>query len=146
MTWIDISLIIIAVSFCLLVFYLVKVLRSVNNSLIQTDQTIKDIQLQVDEIAKESTQLLQQSNKVMMDVEQKSKSLDPLFQTVHDAGQAVNTLSQAVREVSSTLSYNMKKGMDKATDNPNKIAGVMNIISFGYFIREKWKQRNKHND
>jgi uncharacterized protein YoxC len=139
---IEVSVFIIAVAFCILVFFLIKVLNSVNQSIAQTEKAIASLQNQMDDLGKETTQLLHQANDVISDLEQKSKSLNPLFQTVHDAGQAAHQLSNSLLQASSTLSKNLKKGADLAAEqNAEKVSVFLRAASLGYFLVQKWKQR-----
>lgn len=140
----DVSVFIIAIAVCFLVFYLIRVLKSMERSLNQTEETIAQIKTQIDQLGEESARLLQHTNQIVVDLDKKSRSLNPLFQSIEETGLAAQQLSSTIMQISSALTHNVKSGIEKsAKTNHHDWPKILQAISLGYYLARKWKERNK---
>ncbi len=76
---IQISVAVIAVAFVALVLFLIKTLRSITDLIAKTNDSIGQLQLQVNEMRQETTALIRHADEVTVDVRNKLHSMDPLF-------------------------------------------------------------------
>jgi uncharacterized protein YoxC len=139
MTVIEISVGIIALSFVFLVFYLIRTLLSVQGSLKLLGSTMVHMQQQIDELNRETVNLIRNTNQITLDVQKKSKSLDALFHSVENAGLAVEQVTESVREVSSTFAQNMKQKVTSVDLKQDKLSEVIRLTTIGIGLWKKWQ-------
>lgn len=135
---IDISVFIMAISFCILTLFLIKALISLTESLKQAQKTLNHLDGQLDEISVEAKQVLRNANEVLVDVKSKSQTLDPIFERIEDAGEAAKQLSASVIQMSSSVSGSVLGRFNKP---PGSLPGAIRAVSLGYFLAKKWKKR-----
>jgi uncharacterized protein YoxC len=144
LNYIEISLVIIAVAFVFLVFFIAKTLKSVRGSLDQLNKTMVHMEQQLDEISKESTELLRNTNEITLDLKNKSQSLEGLFHSVENAGQAVQQVTSSFKQVSSTLSESVQRTISRSTEqNQDRMAEVIRYATVGFNIWKKWQARKE---
>jgi uncharacterized protein YoxC len=137
---IDISVLVIAVAFGCLVFYLITALKAVRGSLEQLSKTMVHMQGQIEDVSRETTELLKNTNEITLDVQKKSKSLDSLFESVDNVGVAVKQITNSAKEVSTTLSQSLQYNVtNKAAQNQDKISEIIRLTSVGLNLWKKWQ-------
>jgi uncharacterized protein YoxC len=141
---IEISLLIIAIAFVLLVFFIIKTLKSVRGSLDQLNQTMVHMEHQLEDISKESTELLRNTNEITLDIKSKSQSLEGLFHSAENAGQAVQQVTSSFKQVSSTLTESVQRTISKSTEqNQDKMTEIIRYATLGLNIWQKWQARKE---
>jgi uncharacterized protein YoxC len=95
----QISAIIVAIAFVALVVYLIQTLKSLNATLVITQQTVNQLTERVTQIGAEVTDVIHSTNLVTMDVRRKMNSLDFLFNSVSDVGQIVNVFTSTAKKL-----------------------------------------------
>jgi uncharacterized protein YoxC len=144
---IEISLAVIAIAFVLLVFFVIKTLKAVRGSLDQLNKTMVHMEQQLDEVSKESTELIRNTNQMTLDLKQKSQSLDGLFHSVENAGQAVQQVTSSFKQVSTTLSDSVQRTISKSTEQKqDKVAEVIRYTTIGLNIWKKWQARKENKE
>nr|WP_244963629.1 DUF948 domain-containing protein [Anoxybacillus rupiensis] len=121
----------VAIAFFILVVYLVKTLKRVQDTLQSLTKTIEGMEKQVNEIGTETSQLLHKTNAVADDVQKKMESLNRLFDTVKQVGATIQTFNDSLAK---QLSSNEQK--------------VIQAVQWGNAFLEiwgKWKRRKKTN-
>lgn len=108
MLW-EIGVIIIAVAFAVLTVFVVLTLRTVQETLKETNRTIKDLKEDVNEVTIEVRGLIRSTNQITMDVRSKMKTLDPLFDSVENVGGALEGVTASIRQASASLRDNFKR-------------------------------------
>lgn len=105
---IEISVAVIALAIAVLVIYAIQVLKTLNGTLravhktvekiesetLQTvEQTVKQIESELEAISKQSLSVLQETEQLAADLNQKSQHLDSLFASVKGIGDGFNRVS-----------------------------------------------------
>ena len=85
---------VLTISIVLLVFYLIAILKALRVSLLEVNRITAKLESRIDAIGSETTQLLQQTNKVAESVQSKLKAFDPLFYTINQVGESVQDAAQ----------------------------------------------------
>ncbi|MFB5678623.1 DUF948 domain-containing protein [Paenibacillus terreus] len=99
----QISIFIIAVAFAVLVFFLVRTLRSASASLEKVTDTLLEVQKTINELSYEVKQMLRHANDITVDVENKMKQIDPVVTTVKNLGDVLAEITAAGKQLSTTL-------------------------------------------
>ncbi|MTH55737.1 DUF948 domain-containing protein [Bacillus mangrovi] len=86
-----------AVAFTILVAYLILTLRKVMHTLAETKKTLSDARSAVNGITGEAEELLHTANKITDDVRGKIKAVDPLIETAHNVGEALQNVTYSVK-------------------------------------------------
>lgn len=145
---IEISVVIIAIAFVCLVFYLIRTLKSVHQSIEQLSVTMVHMQKQIDEVSHETAELIRNTNLITLDVQKKSKALDSLFESVGEAGLAVKQISHSVKEVSSTITQSLQQSVKANTEkHQGKLNEVVRLAAVGIELWKKWqalKEKPEH--
>ncbi|MDF2723323.1 MAG: hypothetical protein K0Q59_2998 [Paenibacillus sp.] len=136
MIW-QISLILVALAFVVLVFYLVQTLKSLRGSLDEIRNTMVDMKGELAQVSTEVKDVLYNTNQMAVDVRTKLHDLGPLFSSVSDVGNMLSDLTTTVRQsassVASVINAGRKQAMAKA---PSKIGIVMKGVPV---VIELWK-------
>lgn len=104
MDLVGISVLLIALAFVALVIYLIKVLKTVNTTLGEAQQTVKVLTSDLDTTLYHTNELLAKANVLVEDVNGKVNTIDPLFSTLADLSVSVADLNQQARKFSSKAS------------------------------------------
>lgn len=83
---IEISVLIASLAFVILVIYLVRSLRTLQKSLIQTHEMLSKVNDKIIPISEETLQLLQNGNGLADSIQEQMESFNPLLQTISDVG------------------------------------------------------------
>lgn len=102
MLW-QISVAIIAVAFAVLVVFLIKTLKTAQESLDNVSKTLKEVQGTIDELGYEVKQTVRHANEITVDVEHKMKQIDPVMVSVKNLGEVLAEVTGAAKQVSSTV-------------------------------------------
>lgn len=112
LTMIEISVVIIAVAFAVLVVFLINTLRAATKSLEKTSQTLQEVQKTIEELGYEVKQTVRHANDITVDLQAKMKQIDPVIESVHNLGEVLSEVTYAAKQLSSTV-------MDKMTKKNN---------------------------
>lgn len=140
---IDLSVFMIAVAFLVLVYYIIKTLKAIQKSAEEMNQGLIHINSQIDVIGKETTELLQNTNKLTVDLQEKSKSLDSIFQSIDDVGSAVQQVTASARQVSSSLADTVQRSVQKVNSQQNKLDEWLKYFTLGLSVWEKMKHKRE---
>jgi uncharacterized protein YoxC len=129
MIW-QISLAIIALAFVALVIFLIKTLKAAEQSLVTTTQTLQEVQKTIDDLSSELKQVVKQANDITGDVQLKMRQIDPMMETVKNAGEVLNEVTLAAKQVSSSVIERFKKPSSprSKTPRPDVAASSANIV------------------
>lgn len=105
---------VIALAFCILVFYLITTLKNANRSLHQLQVTVSNLEQQVEGLGKESVKLVQTANQITEDVHTKMQTLDHLFKSVSDVGEAIQEVTSSVKQVSTSFSNRLSDKVNRS--------------------------------
>lgn len=117
---IELSVAVIAAAFVALTIYLIITLRSVNDSVQHVSKTLEKVQLQVDEVTRETVIMMRTTNQITEDLHKKLKQVDALFESVGDVGEAVNQVTSSVKQVSATVTKSITHGVQNGVNKQQK--------------------------
>ncbi len=117
---IGISVAVIAAAFVALTIYLIIALRSVNDSVKKLSRTLEKVQLQVDEVSRETVIMMKSTNQITEDFLKKLKQVNGLFESVSEVGEAVNQVTSSVKQVSATVTKSISHGVQTGVHKQQK--------------------------
>lgn len=129
-----ISVTIIAVAFVFLVYFLINTLIAMRKTLESVSSTVEGLQRQVDDIMKESAQLIHKSNLLADDIQRKSDSLDSIFLAAKDLGESVQRINYSVKRVSEAVSKT-------ANEQSEQVAQAVRWGNIAMQFWEKWQAK-----
>ncbi|MFC3885721.1 DUF948 domain-containing protein [Bacillus songklensis] len=133
MEWIlYVSVALIALAFAVVSIFLVKALKSLDETLKNTAETVERLPGQIDGLTREATTLLHQTNQLAEDIQEKTGALDSTFTAVKEAGDSLKTVHEAVKDTTETVSHQVKTQSDKISE----------VVRWGntlFALWDKWK-------
>ncbi|WP_028782916.1 DUF948 domain-containing protein [Thalassobacillus devorans] len=134
-----IGIFIMALSFALVVAFIVKTLVSVNKSMKSLDGTVDNLVTQMNGITKESEHLINKSNYLAEDINHKIDSTNGLFESLQNVGDSVDNLNHGLNKATDNFTYHTNKHNDK----------IIKAVRWGEAITNtyaKWKRSDKSGD
>ena len=157
MGWFEISAILAAVAFIVLVFFLVRTLLVTQKALEQVTEQVVHLKHRVDQLSEESVQLIHQTNLLTEDLHKKVKSFDSMFKAVEDVGESLRQVAGSVRQISASLAETFSRPIEQAeADQPgesvplqvnqDKMGDILKwaLYSYNVFMRLR-SARSNHN-
>ncbi len=111
----QLSVALIAVAFAVLVFFLIRTLKSAQSSLDNVSETLQEVQKTIDELSYEVKQTVRHANDITADVQHKMKKIDPVMESVENLGEVLSEVTAAAKQVSTTLMTRFQTKQSKAT-------------------------------
>lgn len=108
-----------AVAFILLVIFLILTLRKGMTTLSETNKTLAEVRNAIHGLTGEASQLIHTANQVTRDVKGKIKTIDPLFESAHNMGEVIQTVTESVKKTASALGQSLTQEQPERT--PAKI-------------------------
>ena len=128
------SVAIIAIAFLVLVIYLSKTLKSLQLTLDSVSKTLMGLEKQVEGVTTETTLLLQKTNTLADDLQQKSESLNSVVDSVKNVGVTVNKFNQSLQNITDTVDH-------QVSQNRERISQVMQLGCVLLELKNKWKAK-----
>lgn len=143
MTLVGVGVLLIGVAFVILAFFIGNVLNNLAGVLGGIDKTMQELPTQLDDIFKETGNLIEESNNSIADVNDKLEQLSPLFYIVGDVGNVTRKFTSSLVDVTESV----KSKTDGAKDITEKrnIGGVYGSFALGYYWLKKRKQQKQAN-
>lgn len=123
-----------AIAFLILVIYLSKTLKSLQVTLDSVSHTLIDVEKQMKGLTTESTLLLNKTNALAEDLQQKSENLNTVVDAVKEVGTTVRGFNQSLQKVSSRVEQDLEQNQDK-------IAQVVQWGTAVLELRDLWKKK-----
>lgn len=137
MEWIiPVSVAIIAIAFCVLVYYVVTTLKTFAKSLEQLTTTVDRLEGKVDEITTETTGLIKKVNTLTDDVQEKSAKLNKIFDFSEEIAKTIYKFNESLSDLSAGILKQVRENQDK----------IVQVIQWGNIIlelKEKWSEMKK---
>ncbi|GGH74621.1 hypothetical protein GCM10010978_13670 [Compostibacillus humi] len=133
MTLVGIGVIIIGVALLIMAIFLGHTLNQFANVLQGVDKTVQKLPEQIDDMIKQTTQMIHEGNETLADVNDKLKQLSPLFYAVGDVGKITNTLTSSLVQVTDTIKT-------KASVTGEKGGGLFSTFAMAYYWFKKGKK------
>lgn len=109
---IELSVALVAIAFAVLVFFLIKTLKSAKDSLDKVSQTLVEVQKTMDELTYEVKTTVRHANEITADVQHKIRKIDPVIDSVKNLGDVMNELTLTVKQVSVTVIEKYRKSRE----------------------------------
>lgn len=139
---IPISVGVIAVAFCILVYYLVTTLKTFSQSLNQITETVNRLEGKVEDVTVETNDLLKKVNALADDLQEKSEKLNAIVDSSQEVAKTIHKFNDSLGDISDSIIHKVRSHQDK----------MAQIIQWGNIIielKEKWdelKKRKMGND
>lgn len=139
MDWLGIGTLIIGIAFLTLVFLLIKPLLKLSDSLDGLKQTTDRLPRMVDDLSKQTAEVMQLSNATIANVNEQVREVSPFFHIIGDAGNATRKLTIGAIEKTNAL----KEKTEKASNftKREKYEGFYGILSFIFFLAQRKNQK-----
>lgn len=129
-----IAAIIAAIAFLVLCISLAVTLFSVKKTLNNVVGILEGLDTNLQNVTKETADLLHKTNELAEDIQQKSVKLNTVVDAVKDVGSSVSGLNQSIQRITSSVTSEVEK-------NEEKIAQVVQWSNVILSVRDKWKER-----
>ncbi|MGY4689474.1 DUF948 domain-containing protein [Salibacterium sp. K-3] len=137
MDLVGISILIIAIAFAVLVIFLIRALHNLTNVLGGVSKTVEKLPDQLDDVMKETGVVIHNSNETLLDLNEKMRTLNPLFYILGDAGEASRKLSSSLVDVTASMKKNTDEAKEQA-DNRD-LGGLYGGAALAYYLFQKRK-------
>lgn len=129
----SIAALIVAVAVAVLVFYLARTLKSTERTLDNVADTLESFEKQLEGITTETTTLLNKTNRLAEDIEQKSAKLNTVFDGINEIGVTIQGFNQSVKDLSSNISKAASVEDDRASQ----------AVKWGAALIDLWKRKRQ---
>lgn len=135
------GVLLIGIAFLLLSVFLARVLNNTAKVFEGVRKTVERLPDQLDNVIKESEQLIQNSNDTLADVNVKLGALTPVFCIVGDVGESTSKFTSSIHDF--TLSA--KKKMDNADEETRnkRLGSLYGISALAYYAVKSRGKRKK---
>lgn len=130
------SVAVIAIAFLVLVIYLSKTLKALQQTMESVSGTLTGLESQMQGITTETTLLLHKTNALAEDVQHKSQSLNTVVEAVKGVGGSLQRVNQTIDQVTDRVNL-------AATQHNEKITQVIQWSNVAIELINKWKLRKQ---
>lgn len=124
MNLLHVSILIIAIAFAVLVYFIAKTLTSMTKTLNEVTQVTSNLEQQLQGITKETEELLHRTNALAEDIQKKSEELNNVVHAVGEIGDTVSTFNGKVKNVSNTVTSQLEVSAAKVV----QVTEVVNMV------------------
>lgn len=141
MTLVGIGVLLIGVAFLILAIFIGHTLNSLAGVLKGIDQTVQQLPKQLDNVFKETGDMIREGNNTLADVNEKMHQLSPLFYIVGDVGNVTRKFSSSLVDVTDSIKTKTDGGKEVTEDN--KLGGAYGTFALGYYWLKKRQEMKK---
>ncbi|MBM7601833.1 uncharacterized protein YoxC [Virgibacillus halotolerans] len=141
MTLVGIGVLLIGIAFVILAFFIGHVLNNLAGVLSGIDKSMQRLPDQLDDIFKETGNLIEEGNKSLADVNDKMEQLSPLFYIVGDVGNVTRKFTSSLVDVSQSVKS--KTDGAKEVTEKNNLGGLYGSFALGYYWLQKRRQQKQ---
>ncbi|MGG0668008.1 DUF948 domain-containing protein [Lederbergia citrisecunda] len=138
MDWLGIGVLIIGIAFVALTVLLIRPLRKLTEALDGVKQTTDRLPQVVDDLYKQTSEVMQSSTATIANVNEQVKEVSPFFHIIGDTGEATRKLTVSVLEKTNAV-QNKTGDASKFTKREN-YEGIYGILSFIFFLSQQKNQ------
>lgn len=135
MDWLGIGVLIIGIAFAVLTFLLIKPLRKLTDALDDVKQTTDRLPKVVDDLSKQTTDMMQLSSTTISNVNEQVKEVSPFFHIIGDTGEATRKLT--LKALDKTNSLKTQTNGASTFTKREKYEGIYGILAFIFFLSER---------
>lgn len=111
---IQLSIALASVAFVGLVVFVILTLRKGMTTLGETNKTLGEVRNAIHGLTGEATQLIHTANQVTRDVKGKIKTIDPIFESAHNVGEVIQTVTESFKKNATDIGQSLKPEPEKA--------------------------------
>lgn len=137
MDYLGIGVFIIGIAFAIVSIFLIKALNNLANVLGGVRKTVDQLPDQLDSVMKETSNVLNNSNDTLADVNEKIRALSPLFYIVGDIGESSRKLTSSLVDMTHSVKQSTFEGEQKI--NEEGWRGVYGALALTYYLSQKRK-------
>jgi uncharacterized protein YoxC len=130
------SVALIAIAFFVLVIFLSTTLKSFQVTLTSVSKTLSGLEKQLDGVTAETTILLQKTNALADDIQQKSDRLNSVVEAVKDVGTTVTKFNGTLQNITNSVDKQVEESKEKVS----QIVQWSNIV---LELKDKWQARKQ---
>lgn len=128
----------IAIAFLVLVIYLAKTLKSLQETLSGVSGTLRGLEKQLDAVMGETHLLLQKTNALAEDIHQKSKDLNSVVTAVKDVGTTISGFNGTIKNITTSVDQTVEESKEK-------VAQIIQWSNILLELKDKWQARKQAN-
>ncbi|BFH67005.1 hypothetical protein J27TS7_53160 [Paenibacillus dendritiformis] len=110
---VEISALIAALAFAVLVVFLIQTLRSAKQSLDKAARTLEDVQQTVQMLSGDLQAIARNANHMTEELQGQLKKIEPVADSVQNAGEALNELTLAAKQISVGLVSGVRRAASR---------------------------------
>lgn len=114
----EISALLAAAAFAVLVFYLIQTLLSAKRSLERAADTLEQVQQTVNLLSGDLQGVAKNANELSLELSEQLKKMEPVMDSVQHAGEALNEISIAAKQVSVGLVKGVRRAAGRFERKP----------------------------
>jgi uncharacterized protein YoxC len=130
------SVALIAIAFLVLVIFLATTLKSFQVTLTSVSKTLAGLEKQLDSVTAETTILLQKTNALADDIQQKSESLNSVVDAVKDVGSTVTKFNGTLQNITNSVDRQVEESKEK-------ISQIVQWSNIFLELKDKWQARKQ---
>ncbi|WP_171656264.1 DUF948 domain-containing protein [Paenibacillus foliorum] len=138
MLW-QIAVLIVSIAVVVLIGFLIPTLIETRRTIKETHITLSQLQTRLEQTAVESKHLIQLTQKLVEDVQEKIKAADGFVDAMEQTGAAASRLSQSVRLVSRTLSDSVTEASSTLHNSKDTMRDLLELTSISMQLWQRWQ-------
>ncbi|MGP4069166.1 DUF948 domain-containing protein [Halobacillus sp. B29] len=138
MDYLGIGVLIIGIAFAIVSIFLIKALNNLANVLGGVRKTVDQLPEQLDSVMKETSNVLNNGNDTLADVNEKIRALSPLFYIVGDIGESSRKLTSSLVDMTHSMKESTHEGEQKI--NEEGWRGIYGALALTYYLTQKRKE------
>lgn len=124
---IQLSVALAAVAFVCLVAFVILTLRKGMTTLGETNRTLGEVRNAIHGLTGEATQLIHTANQVTRDVKGKIKTIDPIFESAHNVGEVIQTVTESFKKNATDIGQSLNQEPEKPTASVKSKSGQIRV-------------------
>lgn len=130
------SVALIAIAFLILVIFVAKTLKSLQETLSSVSNTLTGLERQLDGVTKETTELLNKTNALADDIQEKSQNLNSVVSAVKNVGTTVNKFNGTLKTLTESFDIQVE-------ENKGKISQIVQWGNIFLELKDKWNAKKQ---
>ncbi|MGU3471325.1 DUF948 domain-containing protein [Paenibacillus sp. D51F] len=114
-----------AAAFVVLVFFVIRILNKGMSTLSETNRTLSEVRNAIHGLTDESKMLIHTANLITADVKGKIRTVEPIFESAHDVGEALHSVTRTVKQAAAAIGDVLHPAAE--TEAPKKKAIQINL-------------------
>ena len=133
----EIGVLIIGIAFAVLVLFLIKPIKKLTDVLEDLKKTTEKLPESFINVTEQTTALLQEGNKTIVQLNDQVKELRPIFEIVGDVGEASQELTNSTLKKTIALKQRTSEAADFS--HQKQYEGLFGLLSMIYYLSENKK-------